>query len=353
MSFTRVGDTFAYDPRTLFPLEHDPEADERTVDEVAGFSVRLAAESGGKEHDETDRRVTRSMVITMAGTRARADRLMGLLVAAGVWEPDGTGWRLRNDPNYIHLLTQDEIDRNRIRKRDAKNPRLTVMALLRDGDNCRSCGRTVNWSDRKSPAGGTWEHVDIGNQPTQQHEYVVYCFGCQNDPMSALMPAPASPVYGDRTKGHVKKLLGKWPSKVEIQGYLTGQRTLPGTATERQRPTEESAPAGLRTSTGAATERQRPDSENAASEPAQRPVRATGNASGPTPPDQAERPPEARSGADQMIRGIPDLAPPGRVGSGSASPGLLGEGRAEPPAARPRRSRRSKSKPATAPTSEV
>lgn len=329
MSFVRVGDTFAYDPRTLYPLELD-DGDIRHVNEVAGFSVRLAGESGGKEHDDTDRRVTRSMVLQMAGSKQYAEWLMERLVAARVWIPDGTGYCLANDENYIHLLTQDEIDRNRIRKRDAKNPRLTIMALLRDGDNCRSCGRAVNWADRKSPAGATWEHVDIGHQPTRQQEYVVYCFGCQNDPMAEATEAPRAPQYGTKTKAHVKKALGKWPTKNEIAEYINGQRTLPGTATSRQRTETEDAPSqGLRTASEHATTGQRPGKENAT----------------PPPPDPPPRGSDGVSGADQMIRGLPDLAPPGRDGTGSALPGLAGTGLAGPVPGRPPRSRSRRGKP--------
>lgn len=345
MSFVRVGDTAAYDPRTLHPLEYD-DGDIRHVNEVFGFSVRLAGESGGKEHDDTDRRVTRSMVLQMAGSKAYADWLMGFLVAAKVWVPDGTGYRLMNDPNYIHLLLQDEIDRNRIRKRDAKNPRLVAMALLRDGDNCRACGRRVNWADRKSPAGGTWEHVNINNQPTSQHEYVVYCFGCQNDPMADVMEPPLTPHYSSKTRDRIKDMLGSWPTKAAIAEYISGLRTLPGTATSRQRPEPENAtPTGLRTDSGNAATGLRPGTENATTADAQRPEKASGNAGANTPPDPPPKGPDGGSSADQMIRGLPDLAPPGRDGTGSASPGLTGTGRVAPEPGRPPTSRSRRRKP--------
>lgn len=339
MSFVRVGDTAAYDPRTLHPLEYDG-GDIRHVNEVFGFSVRLAGESGGKEHDDTDRRVTRSMVLQMAGSKDYAEWLMRFLVAAKVWAPDGTGYRLINDPNYIHLLLQDEIDRNRVRKRDAKNPRLVAMALLRDGDNCRSCGRRVNWSDRKSPAGGTWEHVNITNQPTQQHEYVVYCFGCQNDPMADTMDPPATPYYGKKTRDRVKEMLGIWPTKAAIAEYINGQRTLPGTATSRQRAeTENATPTGERTAPVTATTGLRLGMENATSRPVQRPETASGNAGGQAPPEPPPKAPDGGSSADQMIRGLPDLAPPGRDGTGSALPGLAESVAGRPPRKRSRRGR--------------
>jgi len=343
VSFLRVGDTAAYDPRTLDPLE-DPDADERTVDEVFGFSVRLAAEAGGKEHEDTDRRVTRSMVLTMAGTKQRAEKLMAYLVRAKVWEPHGTGYRLINDQKYLHLLTQDEIDRTRIRSKDAKNLRLTVYAIFRDGDNCRACGRVVTWNDRKSPGGLTWEHVNILEQPTRPENYVIYCYGCQNDPTAELMPAPAKPVYGAKAKAYVKKHLGKWPSAAEIAEYLNGQRSLPGTATASQRPDGEDAATGQRTPPATATRSQRPGTENAAAAAHQRPENASGNAAGTPGPEADESPPHGPPEdqmPDQMIRGVTDLAPSGRDGSGLVLPGLPGpvlDAAAHPPGAR--RSRR-------------
>ncbi len=347
MSFLRVGDTAAYDPRTLFPLE-DPDADDRTVDEVFGFSVRLAAEAGGKEHEDTDRRVTRSMVLTMAGGKTRADRLMAYLVGAKVWEQDGTGYRLINDQKYLHLLTQDEIDRTRVRSKDAKNLRLTVYAIFRDGDNCRACGRVVTWNDRKSPAGLTWEHVNILEQPTRPENYVIYCYGCQNDPTAELMDAPAKPVYGAKAKAYVKKHLGKWPSAAEVAEYLNGQRTLPGPATASQRPDGEDAATSQRTPSGTATRSQRPGTENAATAAPQRPESTSGNAAGTPGREADESPPQGPTEdqmPDQMIRGVTDLARSGRVGSGQVLPGLAGPGlhAARPPAGR--RSRRGR--PAT------
>jgi hypothetical protein len=341
----RVGDDFAFDPRTLHPLE-DPDADDRTVDEVAGFSVRLAAESGAHELEQTDCRVTRSMALNMAKSKDRLERLMGYLVAARVWEPDGTGWKLIGDPKYLHLLSQDEIDRARIRGKDANNPRLWVRALLRDGDNCRACGRRVNWSDRKSQAGGTWEHVNIGNQPTQPDEYVVYCMGCQNDPMAELMPPPATPFYSEKTRKRITGALGKWPKQATIKEYVSGQRTLPGPASTSQRSEKEDAADGLRTLSEDATDGLRPSDEDAAEIATQRPEDASGNAGEPpateSPPGASQAPPGAEK-TDLQIPGIENLDIPGRVGTGGVLPSLDSPDRSAPVKPAHNRSRRARS----------
>lgn len=303
MSFLRVGDTVAYDPRTLHPLE-DPEADERTVDEVFGFSVRLAAECGARE---TDRIARRSQVVQLAGSPARMERLMGYLTAAGVWKKlDDSRWELVNDTAYLHLRGQDEIERDRIRQRDARDDALTVPARLRDGDNCRYCGGPVNWGDRKSLRGATWEHVNIAHQPTRLDEYVVACFGCNREPSSRgpLLPPPANPRYGAATKDFIKKRLGKFPARSEIDAKYPGLRTWKGNATDDLRTDEESAASRLRTSSESAVGGLRPFQESATA--------PTTSLARERPPD---RPPQHR------LHGSLD---PGSDGSGSAGSGMDG-----------------------------
>lgn len=356
MTWLRVGDTAAHDPRTIAPLDHD-DADERTVDEVFGFSVRLACEAGGKE---TDRVVTRAMVRSLAGTPARAARLMGILEAAGVWTQVSAGWVLSNDPSYLHLPSQSKVERSRIRGRDERNDALTVPARLRDGDNCRFCRRPVNWRDRKSLRGATWEHVNIANQPTQLHEYVVCCFECNREPSTRgpLLPPPARPVYGEDTKAFVKERRGSWPTKAAIAEEIA-QRTTAGNATERQRSDEESATRkGLRTSPENATHGQRPAVESAsetpAQEPTQRPENDSENAPGGAAHPPKKEPPTRRPAPeppDLTHGGVTDLDLPGRDGTGLVLPSQAQPGPAVPPR-RPRRSRRRKPH-ATPPPSEV
>jgi hypothetical protein len=348
VTWLRVGDTAAHDPRTIAPLDHD-DADERTVDEVFGFSVRLACEAGGKE---TDRVVTRAMVRSLAGTPARAARLMGILEAAGVWSQVEAGWILSNDPAYLHLPPQAKVERERIRGRDERNDALAVPARLRDGDNCRYCRKPVNWLDRKSLRGATWEHVNIANQPTQLDEYVVCCFECNRGPSKRgpLLPPPERPVYGEETQAFVKKRKGwkTWPTRATLTKEIA-LRTTAGNATERQRSDEESATRkGLRTSSENATHGQRPTVESASETPAQEPAQRPGNASENAPgatarPPQKEPPsrPPAPEPPDLAQGGVmePDL--PGRDGTGLVLPSRAEPGPAEPPR-RPRRSRRRK-----------
>lgn len=360
MSWLRSSDTVAHDPRTLAPLDLE-DADERTVDEVFGFSVRLAAEAASKE---TDRKVTIGMTRALAGSPARAARLMGMLVYAKVWRPIDGGWELINDPTYLHLRAQGEVDRDRIRAKDNRNDALTVTARLRDGDECRYCRKPVNWRDRKSLQGATWEHVNIANQPTQLHEFVVCCFECNREPATRgpLLPAPSKPVYGKDTKDYVKERLGKWPTRADIAERL-GLRTSPESASGSQRTEEESAPDGLRTSPEHALPTQRTvvehAAENARQNAHQRPENTSENAVRTMAPDDPDGPStrqEATPGPDLTQGGLTDLTSSGRDGTSSSGSGPTGEGREGPPGAPPARSRRSRRrppKPHPAPTSEV
>ncbi|WP_062516475.1 hypothetical protein [Demequina gelatinilytica] len=331
MSWLRTGDTAAHDPRTLAPLDLE-DADERTVDEVFGFSCRLALEAGSKE---TDRKVTLGMVRSLAGSPARAQHLMGMLVYAKVWKPIDGGWELINDPAYLHLRGQDDIDNDRIRARDRRDDRLVVYARLRDGDNCRYCSNPVNWRDRKSLRGAEYDHVNIANQPTVLDEFVVSCRDCNGDHANKgdLLPPPEHPVYGAVTKEFIKTRLGTFPTRAKIAEMLNGQRTTPvENATDRQRTTSENA-------TG--THGQRPKMENATA--GQRTTRAENATETPGPTTD---PPDLRQITDPGGVGTRSVGS-GRDGTSSYGPDLDSPGSMP----RPRRSRRHRPKPQ--PTTEV
>jgi len=327
VSFLRVGDTFAYDPRTLRPLEYEW-ADERSVDEIAGFSVRLASQSGAHEHADTDRRVTRSMTLQLAGmNRDRMDRIMGCLVDAGVWSDDGTGWKLENDTGYLHLLTQDEKDRQRARGADERNPALTVPAKLRDGDSCRFCGLPVNWADRKSIRGGTWEHLDITVQPTTLDLFVVCCFGCNRNPVdrAPLRPSPDKPKYGNATRKFVRDHLGEFPTAARIAQMYPGLRPSSGNAAVHLRTDSEDAVSDQRTEPVDAVDDQRSDAENAASGTVQQPTataKDVAEARGPNGSFEAH----SASSEATFAGSVSSRTDRGSHGSGSAGSGRDGSG---------------------------
>lgn len=77
----------------------------------------------------------------------------------------------------------------------------------RDGDRCRYCGKTVNWADRRSGDGATYDHVVPGGPETDEN-IVVACRSCntakggrtpEEAGMELLSPSGARNQNGSRT----------------------------------------------------------------------------------------------------------------------------------------------------------
>lgn len=89
----------------------------------------------------------------------------------------------------------------RLRRGLLKNADLRDAIRQRDGDNCRYCGITVNWLDRRSPSGATYDHIDPWGENTLEN-VVVACHQCnitknQYPPEQVglkLLPPPSNPV---------------------------------------------------------------------------------------------------------------------------------------------------------------
>lgn len=85
------------------------------------------------------------------------------------------GWLIDDsDPELLHIRTKAEVDADReaAKATRQKEPRREVR--LRDGDQCRYCGKTVSWRDRVSKRSGTYDHPD----PNDRDTFVVACKGC-------------------------------------------------------------------------------------------------------------------------------------------------------------------------------
>jgi hypothetical protein len=73
-----------------------------------------------------------------------------------------------------------------------RDPALTAAVRERDLDRCRYCGILVNWRDRRSSVGGTYDHVEPDG-PNTLDNLVVSCRGCSSlkggrTPKEAGMP---------------------------------------------------------------------------------------------------------------------------------------------------------------------
>jgi hypothetical protein len=124
------------------------------------------------------------------------------LVAVGLWEEAPSGWR-------VHDYLAHQPSAAVVKAAQASNARR--QALFRDGDlkaairdrdrdRCRYCGVAVAWSDRRSGAGGTYDHVDPAGGNAFAN-LVVACRACnaakrERTPAAAgmpLLPPPSGP----------------------------------------------------------------------------------------------------------------------------------------------------------------
>ena len=103
------------------------------------------------------------------------------LVTAGLWKQDGDDWIIHNFGDY--QLTKDEILAKRKvgarRQALARSPELRDEIRNRDRDRCRYCGTVVDFKDRRSVRGGTYDHVNPEGDNTLAN-LVVACRGCNS-----------------------------------------------------------------------------------------------------------------------------------------------------------------------------
>ncbi|MBW8171810.1 hypothetical protein K0651_01940, partial [Ornithinimicrobium sp. Arc0846-15] len=206
MPWLKSGDNAATYPQLLHIAAH-PEADDRLVNEVAGFLWRCAMQSAGHM---TDYEVDYGTAFLMSPTRALA--LIDVACWAGLMcsVPDASPprWVITDDPEFIHIRLRDAVMWERQRDRDRKNPELTMPVRLRDGDACRYCSEVVNFGARSGKRSGTYDHRVAGEAGTHE-TMVVACRSCNSKRGTAdelpLLPAPANPYHSPRTVVELEK----------------------------------------------------------------------------------------------------------------------------------------------------
>lgn len=282
------------------------------VNEVFGFVMRCALQSAGHT---TDYVIDEGTAFMMGGPRT--PRLLELALKAGYLKRKRIKglptYTLVDIPEFIHMRTKEEIDRDRNRKADNANGKITGAVRFRDGDECRYCGVVVNWDDRKSNRGGTYDAR--GGHPATVGDLVVACQACNggrgNDPNAderyPMRPTPAKPVYSATTAAFLEK-----------RGYVVEvtEGLRPGSQPDHARDSASSGTTHTPTVNGRA------------------PVTAT-----PRPAHRATSPPRSADPADIEHPGS------GFAGTGRDGPGLgeLGSGGGVARGAAPvRRARRSK-----------
>lgn len=211
MPWLKVGDTAPTNPIVAEVLEH-PAADDRSKLELFGFVGLCATVAAGHL---TDYVVSRATAADVAGSLQRADLLLEQAVFAGYMEPvveDVKGkprqrWKIVEDPDFIHMRTEEEITWERQRKRDNSRPSLIIPVRMRDGDGCRYCGQVVKFKARNGRLAGTYDHRSPGKAAQSPDDLVVACKACnsgrKNNPTAEkdypLLPPPEKPYYSQDT----------------------------------------------------------------------------------------------------------------------------------------------------------
>lgn len=142
--------------------------------------------------------------------RAWAKRLVGvdLWFEHHVDGEDGIQFHDWNDWNPTKSQVVAERSYNASKSALYRDPDLIETVRQRDSDRCRYCGAKVNWKDRRSAVGGTYDHVDATGQNNVSN-LVVACRSCSakkaNKPlvtsgMTLLEPGAMGPTSTSTTK---------------------------------------------------------------------------------------------------------------------------------------------------------
>lgn len=162
MTWLKIDDAFGGHPKVLL-----------AGNEAVGLWVRCASWSSAHM---TDGFVPEAVVL-MYGSK----RLAQKLVAARLFEPrsmdaDGSPGYLVHD-FLLYNPSRNEVESERARRNELRDPELVAAVKERDGNACRYCGVRVKWTDRRGPEGGTLDHVVPGLAGGIDN-VVVACRGC-------------------------------------------------------------------------------------------------------------------------------------------------------------------------------
>ncbi len=103
------------------------------------------------------------------------------LETVGLWEVTDRGHQVHDylDWNDSKSVVVEARQLARVRMVLVRDPELRKALRDRDQDQCRYCGVDVNWADRKSRGGATYDHVTPGGGDTVEN-LVIACRGCNS-----------------------------------------------------------------------------------------------------------------------------------------------------------------------------
>jgi 5-methylcytosine-specific restriction endonuclease McrA len=125
-----------------------------------------------------------------------------VMAEAGLLDRLPHGWRFHDYEQYQPLSAEIKAKRDwdSRRKQLYSIPGLVEAIRARDRDCCRYCRVRVNWKDRRSKHGGSYDHV-VPRGENSPENVVVCCLGCNNKkggrtPEQAGMPLLPPPDPG-------------------------------------------------------------------------------------------------------------------------------------------------------------
>ena len=112
-------------------------------------------------------------------TVKRVAASLRILVDVGLLDKTVGGYRVHDYLEYNSSASEIQADRNwdRFRKELYSQPDLVRSIKQRDRNRCRYCDIEVNWSDRRGPSGGQFDHIKARG-PNTLDNVVVACRRC-------------------------------------------------------------------------------------------------------------------------------------------------------------------------------
>ena len=250
MAWLRIGDNASTHP-AMSRLLAATKLDQQQKNEAFGVLVQLAAVCAAHL---TDGIVEMGLLAQVAPGRERP--VLDLLKKAGLAveeEREGDMPIVRlvlDDEEFVHARRREEVETDRARARDKRTPGLLAQVRVRDGDNCRWCGKSVSWRNRSGYRAATYDSLNQHKDSTVD-TLVVSCKSCNSargagEELNLLNPpAPTQIIYGKDTVEFVNT--DPWCQDNNIRIDLT-QPELPlgdesnGASKRQQQESESAAP---------------------------------------------------------------------------------------------------------------
>ncbi|MBH5303042.1 HNH endonuclease [Corynebacterium ulcerans] len=272
MAWSRLGDNIATHP-LMARLLTSCDFDHQLKNEAFGALVQLTSASAAHL---TDYIVEYGHMAQVAPGREKV--IIEVLSSAGLLfrdeEEDGRKvLRIVDDVEFLHNRSKEEVEIDRRRAADKRNPELIPAVRHRDGDQCRWCGRTVNWKDRKSWRAATIDSLNAHKESTVE-TLVVSCKKCNSKRGAGeeleLLPAPekGKSYYSRHTVDFINS--SHWAQENGIQIH-TAQTELPIDTSAAPSRQQQESKAAAPVVAAAPTLRAAPDADAPSSDEAEMP----------------------------------------------------------------------------------